>query len=313
MKISIVIFSWILFGCNNVELNELNSFVSKLPTDSILSISTYDGSNQIVHPDVIFKNNKLILAITPYPNYNDSLENPCLYTSNNGLVFHEYLAKINPLVNTPKMDHNSDPDIMYDKKGNLVLFYLETMRPFTNKVISLTQIGKSKKFRKRIVLFHDLTKKKDLILSPALANLNDQHFMFFVNCSLKKNRIQYVASKNLTKFDSKRTKKVKISFPVNYKPWHLDVITGNDKYYLLVNGFYGEQNADLYSLFIAESNDLIHWTKNHEILTETNVPDKDLGYIYRATGLVTKDTIALWYSYATKQGTWKLAVKKLKL
>jgi hypothetical protein len=102
-------------------------------------------------------------------------------------------------------------------------------------------------------------------------------------------------------------------FPNNFNPWHLDIITSNNKYYLLTNGYYSKESDHNYVLFLAESNDLKHWKKNKEILSYKNIPDKELKYVYRSSGLISEDTLALWYSYVNKYDIWKLAFKKLKI
>ena len=60
-----------------------------------LTLSTYDGSGQVVHPSVLDFGQGLVkpgstswngyrywMAITPFPNGNSDHENPCLYASN---------------------------------------------------------------------------------------------------------------------------------------------------------------------------------------------------------------------------------------
>ena len=142
----IVIF---LTSCANNRKEALNHFIAKLPTDTPLTISTYDGWNQVVHPDVVWNGNKLIMGITPYPFYWDSLENPCLYTSNDGINFVDYQPKKNPLVPAPKIDHNCDPDVLFDQDSNLLLYYLETLRPFQNNVVLLKQNKNTQEFNKQ--------------------------------------------------------------------------------------------------------------------------------------------------------------------
>ena len=300
----------------------ISDFIKKLPNESSISIDTYDGSGQVVHPDVLWNNNHIIMGITPYPYYNDKLENPCLYKSYDGLHFSDYMKDINPLVEKPLFDHNCDPDIFFNKKGELVVYYIEMLRPKFNKVIALKQVNKSSTFKKATILKYNLTKKEPLIISPSIIyeSINNDYIMYFVNNDLKKNRIQSItATKNLS-FDKKQTKTPNIKFPSNYYPWHLDLIKSDDnKYYLLITGYYGNQLNDNYSLFLAESQDLINWTNNHEILNKKNIPYKNLKFVYRSSALISKNTIAIWYSFSLKQKeksgspSWHLAFKKMKI
>ena len=304
----------LLISCGNKRKNAVQDFIANLPSDTLLTIKTYDGWNQVVHPDVLWDGKKLIMGITPYPFYWDSLENPCLYTSNDGLQFNDFLPTKNPLVPAPKIDHNCDPDILFDKDSNLLLYYLETLRPFGNNVVLLKQDKSTRKFSRKVVLSYNLKKKEHLILSPAIIQnvTSKKYFIFFVDNDEKTNRIKQITSSTTNYFKKKKTVSAKIQFPKNYSPWHLDAIKGeNGKYYLLTNGFYGKQEQDNYSLFLAESDDLIHWKNNREIFTKKDIPDTTAAYVYRSSAIITNETIGLWYSYTTNERKWKLGFKKL--
>jgi len=56
---------------------------------SAFYVATYDGSGEAVHPDYAaplnpWSHKPRYLAMTPYPNGNFNLENPVLYSGNNG-------------------------------------------------------------------------------------------------------------------------------------------------------------------------------------------------------------------------------------
>jgi hypothetical protein len=58
--------------------------------DTYLKISTYDGSNQLTHPCVLYREKgwngyTYIMAMTPYPDYINSIENPSMRYSNDGI------------------------------------------------------------------------------------------------------------------------------------------------------------------------------------------------------------------------------------
>lgn len=302
-----------MYSCRDKNEENLKNFIANLPSDTLLTIRTYDGSNQVVHPDILWDKDHLIMAITPYPFYEDSLENPCLYLSKDGLNFSEFSKGINPLVSVPPIDHNCDPDIIFDKDSNLLIYYLETQRPYSNKVICLKQNRSTNKFERKIVLNYNLLENEHLILSPSIAQLKNDYNLFFVDMNLTKNRIKSIKSSSLAYFDKKKTKTIHLKFPSYYSPWHLDVIKSGEIYYLLTNGYYGKQEDDNYSLFLAESKDLIHWYNNREIITKKDIPDSDMNFVYRSSGLTSNDTLALWYSYVTKSRTWKLGLKKIRI
>ena len=122
-------------GSNTLYLDAL---MKALPNDTILKIKTYDGSGMVVHPDILYaednlKKGEFYLSLTPYPRFNDSLENPCIYKSIDGINFNESYSGLNPLVPTPKnykknLNHNDDPDIFYDSRKKLyriIYFYID--------------------------------------------------------------------------------------------------------------------------------------------------------------------------------------------
>ncbi len=310
----LLVLIFLIYSCNEKN-KDLANFISKLPKDSLLTIKTYDGNNQVVHPDVLFVNNELLMAITPYPWYNDSLENPCLYKSKDGLGFIEYSKGLNPIVPTPKIDHNCDPDIIFDEDNNLILYYLETLRPYGNNIVALLKKKNSNKFIRKTIVHFNLKKNENMVLSPAVAksSLNNLYYLYMVDISKKKYNIKFINSANPLSFDKHKLTMNPIKFPKNYSPWHLDIITSEGKYYLLTNGFYGKESNHNYSLFLAESKDLIHWKNNREILYDKNIPDINLKYVYRSSGLISNNVIALWYSYVNKFDEWKLAFKKINL
>ena len=91
-------------------------------------LATYDGSGQVVHPDVAvfrdgFAGHTYWLAATPYPNGNAGYENPSIFTDlarrwgvPNGLV--------NPVVPAPGLPaYNSDPDVVYDPDAGALRMY----------------------------------------------------------------------------------------------------------------------------------------------------------------------------------------------
>ena len=100
--------------------------------DRIINIFTYDGSNQVVHPDVdILPDGRAILVCTPYPYNTEVYENPCLYLFSSELLSGDIVgARAKEPIKNPidkrhgsqSGEHMSDPAvIIYDRK--IHLFY----------------------------------------------------------------------------------------------------------------------------------------------------------------------------------------------
>ena len=98
-----------------------------------LTIPTYDGSGQAVHPDVYYnasgwKGYKYWMAMTPYPNTNSDFENPSIVTSNDGYNWVVPQGLTNPIV-LPISGYDSDPNLAF-KNGTLYLYYREVSTPY---------------------------------------------------------------------------------------------------------------------------------------------------------------------------------------
>ena len=97
-----------------------------------LETPTYEHSGQTVHPSVIdFKTEYGIdtwgqfrywMALTPYPNFNSSFENPSLLVSTDGLNWNNPPSFKNPIASKPLGNvggnYNSDPELVFDPDHN---------------------------------------------------------------------------------------------------------------------------------------------------------------------------------------------------
>ena len=128
-------------GCGATTTPE--PWLANITTASRLSVPTYDGSRQVVHPDVLLERDpdgatRMIMAITPYPYSKNRFENPSIVTSRDGMTFEPLGDGLAPLVPPPPIDHNDDPDLRRDPAtGDYELLYLETMRPKRQTLVAL--------------------------------------------------------------------------------------------------------------------------------------------------------------------------------
>lgn len=306
----------------------LYNALQRLPNDTVLHFKTFDGSGQLMHPDILFINDSgkisFFLTGTPYPDYKDTFENPCIYKSSDGLNFYEPVPGINPLVATPSYDHNDDPDIHYDPSTNeFTIYYLETMRPDSQNVVRL--IGApGKLWNEKPVLHYDLKCEKKFILSPSFLKINSKkNALFYVvkpADSTQKYHVEYILSKKNNGFKKSNYITPALNIPDSFHPWHLDVQTHNGRYYMLLDGFWGnepvwgEDNFNKYTLLLATSNDLRKWDVSPlNIVDCYGVNDAECKYVYRSTSLISGNIMVIWYSYVTKENVWKIGMKKVML
>src|ERR1700716_1777981 len=98
------------------------------PTDvQLLSIETFDGSGQAVHPDPAltppsWDASGTQLFITPYPNGDATKENPSLYARTSFLEWRVPFGVINPIAR-PVAGYLSDPDDLFNPESNELWLY----------------------------------------------------------------------------------------------------------------------------------------------------------------------------------------------
>lgn len=330
MFLSIIAFT---FSC--VKQKESENFRNALSNieNGFLLVQTYEGSNQVVHPDIIWDNmnQKFWLAITPYPDFQDAFENPCLYHSENGMTFLDSGIS-NPLVEAPNTGFNCDPDIFYDMFGKKHIIYVETKNPLY-QILHILHLDKNNSVARDTLWFHameDPISSSDFILSPTVVRIHNAYGMYYVNLirsSQFKNEIKFGLFSDLNNLNHSSFEKLDVDIPLNYNPWHIDVFHTGKFFIMILNGFYGgkyDNNGGSltseYSIQVLTSKNGINWhnhgdflghgnSKSLEICTNT---DPFFKYVYRGTGLYSEnlDLLVLWYSYVTTDNVWKLAVHK---
>ena len=95
-----------------------------------LLIPTYDGSNEAVHPSVVYVATKwngyrYWMAMTPYPLSDASKENPSIVASNDGISWEEPLGIVNPIFGPPPTGNYSDPHLEYNFQSNSLEMYYQ--------------------------------------------------------------------------------------------------------------------------------------------------------------------------------------------
>jgi hypothetical protein len=113
----------------NGILKHHNSLIIPVSDLVQLSIPTYDGSGQCVHPSVVYVRNKLSgykywMAFTPYPGLNSDYENPSIVASNDGINWVVPAGLTNPVVPKPADRANADSTLIWDGT-TLHLYWIE--------------------------------------------------------------------------------------------------------------------------------------------------------------------------------------------
>lgn len=186
-----------------------------------LRVSTYDGSDQSVHPDITRWKDQYYLAVTPYPYGMEEYENPCVYRSADMEAFIPVGAQ--PLA-FPKKHHYgchlSDPCILVFQ-DRLACFYRESERITGGEIstVWMTQYDESTDSwgaPKEVI-----SSTEDLLLSPAMVvSAEGNCSVFHVNSA---GELQLSELDGDCRMCNSRTVSCE-DLPEGYAPWHIAVV-----------------------------------------------------------------------------------------
>ena len=328
---TVVALSLVLSGCGNESSDSGTDFsqLSKIPVGGsiLLNIPTYDGSGQVVHPDVITKDGRFIMTITPYAYSDLDLENPSIYVSGDGINFQPPEGVTNPLVFNPPNGYNDDPDLVFDpKSGNYFIYYNETPRDYDKQYLDVLQSPDLVNWtHRRLTEFR--TKGSDpFIVSPAIVISNKTYFMFHVEIDTDavrhspnvcvrdphKHQIRVMLSQDGINWDKHVDEGIAIDAPADFNPWHMNIVQGNGRYYMLVNG-YRSGFCDGHNLYLAVSDDLTHWHFIQQPIVAAGKEFYNSKIIYRSAAVVNGDDMYVYFSFYTYDHQWLLGVKHISL
>jgi|GEM_PF-2373970 len=282
-----------------------------------IPINTYDGSGQATHPDVLYFENgwggyKYWMAYTPYPFSDDSLENPSITYSNDGVNWHTTIIQ-NPIDQPTEEElmvgsYFSDPCLVMN--GNV----MECWYRFVDAQNG-TSVGQRTEYfyrktssdgvnwsaRETMYVFGP----SDTIrygLSPTVIYENGKYRMWFIS---GQQAVYYVESSNGVDWTSPQ--KIDVNWAEGEPAtglWHIDVTKDSDGTYHLISN----TDPSPRSLVWAISSDGFEFNKCKTILEPSAKGWDDLN-IYRAS-LLEKDnnTFAIYYSAVNKNSYWSIGL-----
>jgi hypothetical protein len=274
------------------------------------NIPTYDGSEQVVHPDVVYfpgrwHGYKYWMAITPYPYGDDHRENPGVVVSDDGVDWLVPPGVTNPLIPPPACDHNSDPDLVYHPgTGELYFFYTEQQRGERCDALNENHLRLLKSSDgvhwsvPQTVLSWDLA-KAPLYLSPGVVYRSGSFELWLagntgVARATSNDGIHWSALEPVR---------------IDAAPWHLDVqyVEARSEYWML---FVDSPLAGS-KLRVAMSKDGIAWNVYPAPLLVPG-PVWDDERIYRATFLYGDNgVLRVWYSASSRLGVWHVGYAEI--
>ena len=188
-------------------------------------LDTFDGSGQLVHPDIAYFSGRYWLAVTPYPYGMEEYENPCIYQ---GVDLNHLKVPRGPIAIQHKHTqgiHLSDPCFAINS-GILYCYYRESERKgnIEEQTVWEIQYSESNNCWSKPVLI--LNSVDDKILSPAmLYNEKGELTVFYV--STLNDRYSLVSTKTESAISNLMEHRI-IGAPDDYYLWHIGITKVKD-------------------------------------------------------------------------------------
>jgi hypothetical protein len=297
---------------------DVNAVPEVIPLHA-LSLTTYDGSGQAVHPDVALPpfaggGGDARLMITPYPWGNANMENPSLFVGNGRDAWTPPAGLENPVVR-PENGYLSDPDMLWvEDQREFRLYYRHVHTE--NTVLLLRSADGVRWDAPRVVV----TAPNHRAVSPTVVQRSpNEWLMWTVNsgpggCTASSTTMELRRSSDGITWSAPSA--VSISHPSVF-PWHIDVqwIPRLREYWAMYNGkVSGSCTTD--ALYLATSPDGVTWkTYPSPVVRRGAIPELE-DIVYRASFAydAERDLVSIFHSgarYATRGGyEWRAAFER---
>jgi hypothetical protein len=299
-------------AASKIKLASANGVNAATP----LTISTYDGSGQSTHPSVVyiaggFNGYTYWMAHTPYPNSDDTKENPSIMASNDKITWVTPAGLTNPIEPYPTDGtYLADTELVlgYDNK---FYCYWRQFNPANtiSYIYCKTSVDGVVWSSKTLVLQVNLT--NDLV-SPCIVKENGGYTLYAINAtSAPNNSINKWTSLNPLDFSA--SAKVLCTVTGLYgthNVWHLGVSIVNGQKYAILNTNYGTDIGGILEFGIIE-NDINFTFFEHSMLNSDTVVAWTQQRFYRATFLpseVTESGVVwdIWYGGVSATNQWRI-------
>ena len=265
---------------------------------SYLIIPTYDGSGQAIHPDVIhfdtaWNGYTYWMCMTPYPNGNNTYENPSIVASNDGQNWEVPAGLTNPLF-TPTMGYCNDPNLVYnDTSDELWIYWVNSNSPGHRTLRKTSSDGVNWSAEEVCSGLQEGG-------TPAVIKENGTYYMWEGASVADHAHLSHSTDGINWTYDGH----ISATLPSGaHRLWHLNVFDYDNKY---IGLFCMQMSAGGYWLYYAESTDKLNWTIQEESLLTPSASGWDNSYIYQTAGEYSPDgsVLKLWYTGRASNGAW---------
>lgn len=279
-----------------------------------LAFQTYDGSGEVVHPDVVrfpgrWNGYEIWSTLTPYARSSTLLENPSVFASHDGASWEVPPSVVNPLVRTTR-GYLSDPDLVFEPHtGALWMYYREVENALgangkTTHVADNVWLMTSVDGTRWSVPTRVAADSGRYVVSPSVVRTADGDWRMYqvdagtAGCSAKAARVTVRRSTDGITWSSRTPSGL---VQPGYVPWHLDVqyVESRGEYWALSAAYKSGRGCMTSSLFLATSPDGLKWTTYPSPVLAPGDFAPFSAAVYRSTFVVTSpDSVTIWYSGA---------------
>jgi hypothetical protein len=275
-----------------------------------LSIPTYDGSGQAIHPDVYvapttWSGHKYWMAFTPWPS--DPFENPSILCSDDNVTWAAPVGLTNPVEPAPGVGYNSDTDLLLSPDGVTMYLFWRLVGAANTETLYVASSTDGVVWGGKTAIVTGAAvpagTAPQRVLSPAVLFYGGQYWMWTVRNTGSAMVVDYwTASAPAGTWT--RNGSSTVTLPTTTAPftdrdiWHINVEHVEGQLMMTIN-----DNGTC--LFLAKSGDGINWTTAPApVLTIGNAWDSVS--LYRSAVVPTSDgkTLRIWY--AGKTTAWRI-------
>lgn len=276
-----------------------DSSIDNASANLTMPIEAIVGNSEAIHPDIVYfaspwNSYSYWMAYTPYPNSDDTYENPSIVVSSDGITWIEPPGITNPVEANPGGGgFNSDPDLVYNPATDeLWLYYRQNIGTTTSFRFSKSSDGVTWSSPSTLLTASPTA----AFTSPAVVRVDATHwYLWYTKVVSAPYTIGYRTSSDGQTWSSETVLDFSIS---GYNFWHVNVDYVEGEYRMLLNAYADAANSATGDLILCVSANGTSWTAyTTNLLIEKTASGWDTG-IYRAAALWSNSGTVLdvWYS-----------------
>ena len=283
--------------------------------------------NDCLHPCIRYckSTEKYYMAQSPYYAWNNGIENPLLYESDDYKEWNEGVI----IANTPKKGYNSDPNIFLCTNGDLFYIWRECYTPMCDSlgcnhaIVGGRVVSGKVESKKVFCTNNDIY--EDVVQCPILISHNGMYYIYAVWYQyepVRKNKgiaiwegtslanpdfvlqdtIPFSFTYTVDKCAQVRLKNRLLFFPIPlyHDMWHFDLFEYDNKLYMVSVAEKGD------NIMLSVSNDRRSFKTFRRPLVNNHCTENSCGYrqyYYKPTAFVQNDTLHLFYTTNAEDDT----------